>query len=96
MSSSSLAVVVVLRLNRFHSRGMSPKKGILVSADAFVCCIKPPMTTVCPLGVMTTVLAATMSMTGALTPALIGTVYVGSMDESWGDTIICTRPSLVM
>ncbi len=52
--------------------------------------IMPPMTTVCASGVMTTVSAARVSRTGALTPPPMGSVSVGSISESSGVTIIST------
>ena len=46
---------------------MSPRIGILLSLEDLLFAMRPPMTTVCPSGVMTTVLAERMLMFGAYT-----------------------------
>jgi hypothetical protein len=68
IKSSSRELLATLRLKTFPRNGMSPRMGIFCSEEDLSRCIRPPMTTVCPLGVMATVLAETVSMTGALTP----------------------------
>jgi hypothetical protein len=52
--------------NNWPIPGMSPKSGILLSVLDLLFFIKPPMTTVWPSGVTTTVLADSMAMAGAV------------------------------
>ncbi len=96
IKSSSRELLATLRLKKFPRKGISPRIGIFCSVEDLSRCIRPPMTTVCPLGVMATVLAAIVSMTGAFTPEAMGTVVVESMAEVCGATIISTMPSLVI
>src|SRR5258706_208284 len=58
----------VLCLKRFPSKGMSPRSGILLSDCILALRMRPPMITVWPSGVTTTVSAERVSMTGAKTP----------------------------
>jgi len=53
-NSSVLSVVVSVFLNRLPRKGISPKSGILFSMTLSLSRIKPPRTTVCPSGTITT------------------------------------------
>ncbi len=94
MSSSVLASDLVLRLKRFPTKGRSPNTGILLSESASDWYMRPPMMTVWPSGVTTTVSALRELMSGALTELEMGTHCERSATSSEvsGERIISTRP----
>ena len=81
--------------------GCRPRSGILLSVLDLLFFIKPPMTTVWPSGVTTTVLADSMAMAGAEMGAVgwcaDGLAERGDQPRKFdGATIISTMPSEVM
>ena len=99
-----LALVLVgdLPLEEIPQDRDIPQEGNLaVEFSDLVVWMRPPMITVWPSGVTTTVSAERMSMTGVLmivplALAEMGMETVGSSWEIWGESIISTSPSSVM
>src|SRR5215471_15496434 len=103
ISTSVFWSVLTVCRNSTPRSGISPRNGILVTDSALAVCIRPPMTTVCALGVTTTVSAERVLMTGALTVACpVGLLAMGThcdrsctKSEVSGERIISTKPSAV-
>src|SRR5207248_10281349 len=92
MMSSVLVLPRALRLKSAPNPGMSPRIGILLSVAVLLFSIRPPIMTVWPSGVTTTVSAERLSMTGAKTgllPVVIGSVLAERLELS-GETLIST------